>query len=174
MAVTSRKAGGWLNVSFSTAVPPEQVFDFLSDLRRHSEWAATLGNVSQHSEGPPTVGATYEAQERMREGGNAGDATFAELTALERPHRIAWNARTEATGGPMAMRSQWEFLIEPDGGGSRVTQRMRFDPPNLMSRAFLAVFLPIADAMGGAGASSKMVRKNMERLEQKLAAMASA
>ncbi len=115
MAVTSRKAGGWLNVSVSTAVPPEQVFDFLSDLRRHSEWAATLGNVSQHSEGPPTVGTTYEAQERMRD----------EPTALERPHRIAWNARTEATGGPMAMRSQWEFLIEPDGAGSRVTQRMR-------------------------------------------------
>ncbi len=43
-----------------------------------------------------------------------------------------------------------------------------------MSRAFLAVFLPIADAMGGVGASPKMVRKNMERLEQKLAAMASA
>ena len=174
MAVTSRRSGGWLEVSFTTAAAPDQVYEFLADLRRHSEWAGTLATVTQTSEGPPVIGATYRSMERMREGSEGEEATYAELTALEPPRRIGWAARTEAPGGPMAMRSRWEFLIEPHGAGSHVTQRMRFDPPNLMSRVFLAVFLPVADLMGGVGASSRMVKKNMARLEEKLAALAAA
>jgi uncharacterized protein YndB with AHSA1/START domain len=172
MSVDIKRAQGWLNISFSTQAAPEAVYDYRADLRGHGEWAGTLGAVTQTGDGPVTVGTTYRAEERMREGGKAGDVTFSEITALERPRRIAWKARTEASGGPMAMRSEWEFLIEPEGSRSRVTQRMRFDPPNLMSRIFLAIFLPIADLMGGMGASPKMVRRNVERLQEKLDAMA--
>jgi uncharacterized protein YndB with AHSA1/START domain len=172
MPVQVSRAGGWLSLSFSTRAAPEEVFDYLADPRRHAEWAGTLGAVTQTSDGAVAVGATFRAEERMREGGKAGDVTFSEITALERPRHIAWKARTEPTSGPLAMRSEWEFLIEPDGGGSRVTQRMRFDPPNAMSRLVLAVFRPVADLMGGMGASPKMVRKNVERLEEKLDAMA--
>jgi uncharacterized protein YndB with AHSA1/START domain len=172
MPVAARKTGGWLDCSFSTSAAPDRVFDYLSDLSRHGEWAGTLATVTQTSDGPLAVGATYRAEERMREGGKGGDVTFAEITALERPSRIAWKARTEPTAGPMAMRSEWEFLIQPEGTGSRVTQRMRFDPPNIWSRIFLTVFLPIGDLMGGMGATPKMVRKNAERLEAKLNQMA--
>jgi uncharacterized protein YndB with AHSA1/START domain len=172
MSVVARRTQGWLEVSCSTRAAPERVYDYLSDLPRHGEWAGTLGTVTKTSDGPAVVGTTYRAEERMREGGKAGDVTFAELTALERPRRIAWKARTEPTSGPMAMRSEWEFLIEPEGTGSRVTQRMRFDPPNAMSRVFLTVFLPIGDLMGGMGATPRMVKKNVERLREKLDALA--
>lgn len=172
MPVEVKRAEGWLNISFSTSATPEAVYEYVADLRRHGDWAGTLGSVTQTSDGPVAVGTTYRAEERMRPGGKAGDVSFSEITGLERPRRIAWKARTEPTSGPMAMRSEWEFLIEPDGVGSRVTQCMRFDPPNVMSRVFLAIFVPIADLMGGMGASPKTVRRNVERLEEQLSTMA--
>lgn len=168
MTVSSRRQDGWLEVSFSTRASPQLVYDYLSDLSRHVEWAGTLGTVTQTTDGPVAVGTTYRAEEGLRPGGKAEGVTFAEVTALEPPGRIAWDARTEATKGPMAMRSQWEFIVEPSGGGSRVTQRMRFQPPSPSGRIMLAIFAPVADLIGGMGASPKMVRKNAERLQQYL------
>ncbi len=172
MPVEVKRAEGWLNISFWTRANPEAVYDYVADLTRHGEWAGTLGSVTRTTEGPVAVGATYRAEERMRPGGKAGDVTFSEITALDPPRRIAWKARTEPTSGPLAMRSEWEFLVEPEGAGCRVTQRMRFDPPNVMSRVVLAIFTPVADLLGGMGASPKMVRKNVERLEARLETIA--
>lgn len=168
MTVSSRRQDRWLEVSFATRASPGAVYDYLSDLRRHGEWAGTLGTVTQTTDGPIAVGTTYRTQEGMRPGGKTGDVTFAEITALEPPRRITWNARTEAAKGPMAMRSRWEFIVDSARDGSQVTQRMRFDPPSPFGRIMLAVFSPIADLMGGMGASPKMVRKNAERLQQLL------
>jgi uncharacterized protein YndB with AHSA1/START domain len=173
MTVSVRKDGKERAFTFTTPLAPQAVFDYLSDFTRHPEWCRDLVEMEQQGEGPPGVGTRYRTLETMREGAKTKDTTFCEITALEAPRRIEWRARTANEKGPMAMRSHWSFEIEPEGSGSRVTQRYGFDPPNVGSKLMLAGFLPFADLMGGMGASPKNVRKHAQSLEERLAAMAS-
>jgi uncharacterized protein YndB with AHSA1/START domain len=170
MAVTVRKTGAYgREFSFSTPLAPEAVYDYLADFEKHSEWVPEIVAMEKTSEGLAGVGTTFTTTESMKPGSKMQDKTYCEITALERPRLIEWRARTEATGGPMAMRSRWAFVIEPEGDGSRVTQRGALEPPNLWSRLFLGVFVPLADGLfGGMGATPKNVVKHVERLQQVL------
>jgi len=172
MAVTVGKRGREREFTFTTALAPEAVYDYLSDLTRHPDWCRDLLKLEQETDGPPGVGTRYRTAETMREGARSSETTYCEITALEPPRLVEWKARTEKTKGPMAMRSNWAFVIEPEGTGSRVTQRYSFDPPNLGSRIMLFGFTRVADLMGGLGASPKNVRKHAEALEARLAEMA--
>jgi uncharacterized protein YndB with AHSA1/START domain len=175
MAVTVRQTGPTSReLSFVTALAPEQVYDYLADFPRHREWVDEIVSMEPIGSGPAGVGTTYKTVEAMKPGSRMKAPTYCEITALERPRRIAWTARTGATRGPMAMRSRWAFLIAPDNGGSRVTQQAAMEPPNRWSRGFLRLFTVLADGLGGGmGASPKNVTKHAERLRQQLDQMAS-
>jgi uncharacterized protein YndB with AHSA1/START domain len=175
MAVEWKRTGSTsLELTFVTALPPSEVYAYLSDFEKHCEWVPDIVAMEKTSDGPAGVGTTYRATEAMKEGGGMKAPTFCEITALEPPRFIEWTARTKETRGPMAMRSRWSFTIEPEGEGSRVTQAAALLPPGIWSKAFLRIFLPLADAMGGLGASPKNVRRHIENLERKLAEQAAA
>lgn len=170
MAVTLTRTGAASgDVAFTTNLPPDAVYDYLSDFQKHSEWTEELVTIEQTSEGSPCVGTTFRTTESMRPGSGMRNATCSEITALQRPRLIEWKAWTSTKGGPMAMRSHWAFLIEPDGSGSRVTQRFGFDPPNVWSRIFLRAFFVVADGLlGGMGASPKNITMHAEKLQHVL------
>jgi uncharacterized protein YndB with AHSA1/START domain len=171
--VTVRKVDGARELSFATALPPEAVFDYLSDFSKHPEWCRDLVSMDRQ-EGDRGVGARYRTTESMREGSRMKSETSCEILTLERPRLIEWSARTAPSKGPMAMRSRWAFMIEPDGSGSRVTQRYSFQPPGPSSKVMLRVFSAVADIFGGMGASPKNVRKHAETLAARLDQMATA
>jgi uncharacterized protein YndB with AHSA1/START domain len=173
MIVSQRTGPASGEVSFTTALNPEAVYDYLVDFERHPEWSGGLVRLEKTSEGPPGVGTTYKTTEALQEKSKKmQDATFCEITALERPCLIEWQARTSATGGPMAMRSRWAFVIEHAETGSRVTQRFALDPTNLSGRIFMRAFIAVADGVfGGVGASPKNIRKHAEKLRQILDGM---
>jgi hypothetical protein len=153
-------------VRFHTDLAPDAVYDYLSDFQKHREWAEELANLEATSANAGGVGTTYKTLEVLRPGSRVKSNTFCEITALERPSLIEWRARTEATKGPMAMRSHWAFRISPDGDGSTVVQSWAMEPPNVFSAAFLRFFVALADGlMGGAGASPKNVAKHAAKLK---------
>jgi uncharacterized protein YndB with AHSA1/START domain len=168
MSIEFRRTGATSGeLSFSTPRAPEEVYAYLADFQRHKEWTSEIVSQEQTSDGPAGVGTTYRTVEAMREGSRMKAPTTCEITALEPPRRIEWKARTGASHGPMAMRSQWTFEIVPEGAGSRVTQRFRFDPPDVFGAAFMRIFVPIADGVfGGLGASPKNIRKHGEKLAE--------
>jgi uncharacterized protein YndB with AHSA1/START domain len=170
VAVTVKKFGlGKRELTFSTKLAPEAVYDYLSDFEKHSEWVPELVKMEKTTEGPAGVGTTYKTTEALKPGSSSQDTTYCEITKLERPRLIEWQARTAATSGPMAMRSHWSFIIEPADGGSVVTQKASLDPPNVFANAFLRLFIPIADGLlGGMGATPKNVTRHVENLQKLL------
>lgn len=174
MAVAVRKNNGRTELSFSTALAPQAVFDYLSDFSRHSEWCRDIADMDPETEGHPDAGTRYRTTEAMREGSRMKSTTFCEITALDPPRFIEWKARTKQEKGPMAMRSYWAFRIEPEGAGCRVTQEYELQPPNKASRVMLFTFTRFADLIGGLGASPRNVHKHAEALEARLSEMAAS
>jgi len=162
-------------LSFVTPRPPQEVYEYLADFQKHAEWVDEIVSQTQTTDGPLAPGVTFDTLETMRPGSSMKAPTSCEIVALEPPRLIEWKARTAASHGPMAMRSHWAFIIEPEGAGSRVTQRFSFDPPDVFGAVFLRMFVPIADGlMGGAGASPKNIRKHGEKLAEILGTPASS
>jgi Polyketide cyclase / dehydrase and lipid transport len=92
---------------------PEAVYARLLDFTRHSEFSGALARVEQTTAGPIAVGTRFRAQETVP----AKFVSFSEITALDKPRLIAWKAWV-----PHAMRTRWEFRIEPRAGGTRLVQ----------------------------------------------------
>src|SRR5689334_8115160 len=107
MAVMVRQEGAMRALSFSVDLPPEVVYDYLSDFQKHREWVPDIVEMRQETDGPAGVGTRYTTVESFKEGAKMTAATSSEITALERPRFVEWRARTSADRGPMAMRSRW-------------------------------------------------------------------
>jgi uncharacterized membrane protein len=124
--------------------PAQMLYEYLADLSRHSEWVENVSKVTQLSPGQVTVGTTYRSEEsappvssltkiRMMfffvAGLISGSKPYseAEITALEPGKRIAWVAGIRKGDG-WFNRAQWELILEPQGGATRLTQRFCYMP----------------------------------------------
>jgi uncharacterized protein YndB with AHSA1/START domain len=123
---------------------PQKIYDYLVDFTHHPEWVANLSKVTQVSAGANGVGAIYHTQESappvpffrklnmMRyfiAGLLAGTKPYseAEVTGLEPGRRIAWREGVRKGEG-WFNRAEWEIALQPQGQGTRVTQRFRYLP----------------------------------------------
>lgn len=136
--------------SIDIQVPSQKVYEYLVDFTRHPEWVKNLQRVRQESGGPIRVGTTFQAQEGpppvtfgqklqmmlyFLTGVLSGAKTFsrAEITGLEPNRRIAWKAGVPKGEGYFNM-AHWEFLLEPQGQVTHVTQRFTYQPQNSVAR----------------------------------------
>jgi carbon monoxide dehydrogenase subunit G len=87
--------------------PPEEVFDFLADLRNEQLWHPDVDEVELESGGPVEKGATFRARYRR-----LGTVEL-ELLELERPRRLV----VRATG---ATRAVYETRLEAVGEGTKL------------------------------------------------------
>lgn len=134
---------------------PNELFDYLSDFSRHSEWVVNISKVTQSSPGPIQVGTTFKAQESAPPvaTGAAMKMTFffvagllsgakpyseAEITALEPNQRIAWQAGVRKGDG-WFNRTTWEFVLEPQAAGTRLTQCFCYMPQNTLAERMIGV-----------------------------------
>jgi uncharacterized protein YndB with AHSA1/START domain len=117
-------------VSVDITAPPEIVYQYLADFRRHPEWSHGLAALEPSDGDAHEVGAEFAATERVPQ----RFTSFARITALEPARRIAWDAWV-----PRLMRVEWEIELSPVGDGTRVVQRCRFYPQSLLARALLAL-----------------------------------
>ncbi len=104
--------------------PPQRVFDYVSDLRKHPEWAQHALEVTQTSTGPIQTGATFSSV--AHQFGTQRETQI--VTEYQPTSRFAF----EAMGSLGTARHA--FDLTPDGAGTRVTKSMEISKPTLMAR----------------------------------------
>lgn len=119
----------WTNsVSIEIHAAPEKVYAYLVDFTRHAEWSSNVKRIQLTAGEPGTVGAEFEALEDIPR----PMPTFARITELRAPNRIAWEATDRRV-----FRTNWRFEIDARGADSHVTQTVTFHPLNLLAKVIL-------------------------------------
>ena len=110
---------------------PEDVFNAVSDLTRHTEWAANTDlKVEAASDGPVAVGSKYRSSVRFM--GKDVQADL-EITELESPSRFSYVA-SDSSG----VHTQ-EINISPDNGGTLI-ERVTTSEMSFMTSIMFTLF----------------------------------
>ena len=128
---------------------PQEVYQYVSDFQRHTEWNYQPQEITRVSEGPEGVGSVYHTTEKMPDDLSwlmrkvfsplfmmimgSKDYTAAEITAMEPGKRFAWKSWQPLRGGDRALEVDWELLLEPENGSTHLTQRCHWIPKHSMS-----------------------------------------
>ncbi|HEX7587309.1 MAG TPA: SRPBCC family protein [Anaerolineae bacterium] len=108
----------WDNeVTIDIAAPIEKVYQYLADLRRHSEWSMSASKIEQMTPGEIGVGTEFKASEELPQ----KLESFARMTALDAPTRIAWESTDY-----QVFRTNWEIVLSAQNGGTHLVQRVTF------------------------------------------------
>lgn len=135
--------------------PVERVFAYLADFERHPEWDRFTVRVEQTSPGDASgVGAEWRVYERLNvfsQGShesrfkNGTGLAKREVRELVPNQRLTWHTHPVPKVGVSA---DFTFEVEPDGQGTKVTQRVQVNVPGLV------------DAVG------RLVAKNLDAKQQ--------
>ena len=90
------------------------IFAFLTDIEKGTEWQAELVESSQTSTGPFGVGTTIREVRRFL--GHSMESVF-QVTEFEPGKKLAF----QSTVAPFPMRGQYVLESEAEDGGTRVT-----------------------------------------------------
>jgi len=121
----------WTNeVSVDIAAPAAKVYRYLADFTRHSEWSMSVAAIEQITPGPVGVGTEFKASETLP----ARLVSFARITALEAPTRVAWESTDHRV-----FRTSWEFVVSPRDGAAHLVQHVTFYTIGLLGRIMLLV-----------------------------------
>jgi uncharacterized protein YndB with AHSA1/START domain len=116
--------------SIDIAAPPDQVYAYLADFARHSEWSMSVTALEQVTPGAVGVGTEFKSSESLPQ----EFVSFARITALDAPARVAWESTDH-----QVFRTSWEFITSPKAGGTHLVQRVTFYPISAFGNEFLPV-----------------------------------
>ena len=103
-------------VTIPVSAPPERVFDYVSDIDRHCEWAADPLTVRRAGD--------EQWQSHLDMGPLKADAVIT-VERLEPPERFSYVCRDSLSG-----TYRWTFTLRRTAGGTRLTHRVeRLDGP---------------------------------------------
>ena len=105
-----------LENSVDIAVPPQEAFDYLSDLRNEAGWNPRMRSVRLLTPGPVATGSRYQARWA------GGPDTVVEYTRFDRPDGWA------SIGHSGMMTIRFSARVGPAPAGSRLTVRMELIP----------------------------------------------
>jgi uncharacterized membrane protein len=117
-------------VSIDIGAPVDKVYHYLADFTRHSEWSMSVASIEQVTPGQVGVGTEFKASETLP----AKLVSFARITALEAPTRVAWESTDHRV-----FRTNWEFVLSAQNGGTHLTQRVTFYTIGLLGPIILQV-----------------------------------
>jgi uncharacterized protein YndB with AHSA1/START domain len=113
--------------------PPEDVFAYLSDVRRHSEWSPKPYRVEELADGPVGLGSTFVSIGWIpRDPEHRNDV---EVTEFDPPSRITLTSREK---GQDFINT---FVLTPQGGGTRVDRTLDMPKPGGAAGAIFPLFL---------------------------------
>lgn len=102
--------------SITIDAPPEQVYDFVMDPERLSDWVTIHRGLGEHDD------TSMEQKLCLR--GVTFDVKW-KLEKAERPTRIEWHGK-----GPARSKAETEYRLSDDGnGGTRFDYRNEFKAP---------------------------------------------
>jgi carbon monoxide dehydrogenase subunit G len=138
--------------SFENAViirrPVEEVFAFLADFENVPRWNYAIVETKKVSPGPVGVGTTYRQTRSVPRRSEEGF----EVTVFEPARRL----KVQGQIGPF--RARVSYLLEPTGGGTRLTNAV-----DLGSSGLLTLVAPLA-----ASRVKHAVAANLDTLKQLL------
>jgi uncharacterized protein YndB with AHSA1/START domain len=143
-----------LALKFTTEVarPPQEVFDYLADPRRHAEWSPKPYRVEGLAEGPVRLGSTFASFGYVPR--DADHRNEVEVTKFDPPKEIEFTAMDR--GEPFVNR----YTLTPQGSGTRVDRVMDMPRPDGLMGAVLPLF--------AAGFIKPAVGKGMTMLKRRL------
>lgn len=105
--------------------PPGRVWELVADIELPARFSSELQGASwldgDGPSGPPRAGARFTG--RNHHPAIGGWETTCTVVACEPGRVFAW-----CVGEPDEPSTSWRFELEPEGGGTRLTQRMRMGP----------------------------------------------
>jgi uncharacterized protein YndB with AHSA1/START domain len=107
-----------ITASIEINVPPETVFDYLSQLEKHDEWQTSIKSIEVLTPGETRVGS--RAREVREAGGRDQTITY-EMTELDPPRVAAF----KGVDGPLRPFGRVE--LTPLDGGGRTRYDFEFD-----------------------------------------------
>jgi carbon monoxide dehydrogenase subunit G len=102
---------------------PEEVFDYLVDLRNELQWNPGVQSMEKVSDGPIEVGTKFLAKWKQSQ------LIEVECIRFERPHRWAYS-----NGGPLTV--VFEITLTSQGSGTLLASRFDVRPRGLMRLFF--------------------------------------
>ena len=117
MSTRTAHIAGFIHID----VPPEALFEVVSDQRNEPSYNHSMHNVSKQTPGPVDVGTIFHAD---MDSGRRVTPMSIEVTAFEPPHRPATVTRLDAmtiTGAltlepaPNGTRLSWVWDLRPNG-----------------------------------------------------------
>ena len=102
---------------------PEEVFDFMSDLRSERSWNPAVETIEKITDGPVGVGTRYKAKWKR------SPEVIVECPRDDRPH--GW---TNIDGGSLEIESV--FTLVPTRSGTRLTNEFTVRPHGLTTLFF--------------------------------------
>lgn len=151
--------------SIEIAAPPEKVWAIAADVDRHVEIHGSGEIKSIRTSGPMRVGATWEADERIK---GAGSFTArSECVQHDEPRVFSWKSYPPPLkkGNPDSVADvQWWFRLSPSGAGTRVEHAFRVVEPKV-GRVPFKIFYALTRR-------ANTIRKGMRKTLQNLKAAA--
>jgi uncharacterized membrane protein len=132
--------------------PPKEVFDYIDQLARHTEWQANLVDVTVQGDGPTGVGTRAS---ETRKGLGGGNVTI-EITEHDPPWRMAF----QGVDGPI--RPSGKVRVLPLDGLTRSRLQLEIDFEGVGIGKLL---LPLVRSM-----AAKQIPKDQATLKAKLEA----
>jgi len=115
--------------SIDINVPPQNAYDYLSDVTKHADWATHNLTCEKTSAGPIAVGSTFDTTGHQM-GTHKGVVTIKELVPGQ---KIVYESNDDTA------RIKHAFELAPQNGGTRVTKSFETLKTGLM----LTIFRPM-------------------------------
>jgi carbon monoxide dehydrogenase subunit G len=110
-----------VDTQIQIAAPPEAVWAVVMDPQRLADWVTIHRHLGEVSNGAPKPGFRMDQTLHLR---GANFKVHWELAECDAGRRAVWHGR-----GPARSRATTEYIVEPDGAGTRFHYRNEFHPP---------------------------------------------
>jgi uncharacterized protein YndB with AHSA1/START domain len=139
--------------SIDISAPPRKVWDVITDIRRHPEFAGpkSITKVVDF-DGPVTVGSRWVAHEKF--GPQKFDAP-SEITAVDEGTRLEWVSFPPMKDGNRGKGGTvvWGYELSPSADGTRLEHHMTVLEPRkgafALKAMYLVLRLPVKQVTGG-------------------------
>ncbi|MBA2757389.1 MAG: SRPBCC family protein [Chloroflexi bacterium] len=135
------------------ARPPEEIFDYITDLDRLAEWATMVKETRDLGDRPIKQGTTFS--QTIKAAGSVDIDCDWHVKQLQRPRHVHYEA-TAPDGGQMQMS---QTIMPLDGGRSKVEIDLDYDVPG-------GVLGQIADKLVFEGQNEKEADTSLENLKR--------
>mgnify|MGYP001403411021 FL=1 len=115
-------AGPGISVEIDIAAPPEQVWEFVSDINIPARFSDEFQGADWVDADGPHEGASFIGRNERKEAGRVWQTT-SYVVACDPPRTFAWHVNDRDQ--PSA---RWRFELEPIPGGTRLSQRLVIGP----------------------------------------------